>query len=251
MSTTVDDRIIVRGHDLADELIGRRTFTEMFLLDLHGTPQPARHVELVDAVLVTLMEHGITPSTLAARVVLDGAPESTQGAVAAGLLATGSRFLGVIEEVATLVQDVAASDDGQTIAARRVYEHQERGTAVPGFGHNLHSHIDPRVDRLLELAGPDGRHVRALRQLHGALVEATGRPLIANAAGVIGAILSDLGYAPEDVRGFALVARCAGLVAHIADERRSPMGRRVWQQAHDRGTAGARPPNERERQEQS
>jgi citrate synthase len=236
LSVTVDDRIEVRGRDLARELIGHVSFTEMLLLDLHGEPQPPAHVRMVDAVLVALTEHGITPSTLAARLVLDGAPESTQGAVAAGLLATGSRFLGVIEEAAALLRAVAAEEPVEEGARRHVRALLDGGGRVPGFGHNLHAREDPRVEVLLELAereGVAGKCVAALAPLREAVAEATGRPLIPNAAAAVAAVLSDLGYGPDEIRGFALVARCAGVFAHIADERRHPIARAVWQGFHE------------------
>lgn len=239
LSTTIDDRILVRGRDLADELIGRLTFTEMFLLDLHGEEASAPRVRMVDAVLVALMEHGITPSTLAARLVMDGAPESTQGALAAGLLATGSRFLGVVEEVAAFVQVVAvdvAGGDLHSAARRHVASALSRSQRIPGFGHNLHDREDPRVGRLLALAseeGVTGDHIAALHAVHTELQEQTAQPLILNAAGVVGALLTDLGYAPSEVRGFALVARCAGLFAHVIDELRQPIARQIWQRSHE------------------
>lgn len=236
LSETVGDRIEVRGRDLADELIGKVSFTEMMLLDLHGREQSPSHVRLVDAVLVTLMEHGITPSTLAARIVLDGAPESMQGAVAAGLLATGSRFLGVIDDAARLVQSVCAAEEPlDESAIALVREIVSTGRRVPGFGHNLHSREDPRVEALLALAraeGVAGKHVAAVEALREAVAAEVGQPLIPNAAGAVAAILSDLGYAAEDIRGFALVARSAGLFAHIADEQRNPVARGVWQDFH-------------------
>jgi citrate synthase len=235
LSSTVDDRISVRGRDLADELIGRLSFTEMLLLDLHGEEQPAAHVRVVDCVLVALMEHGITPSTLAARLVFDGAPESIQGAVAAGLLATGSRFLGVIEDAAALVQRVCADDPVDDSARACVRAIVAEGGRVPGFGHNLHARGDPRVDSLLQVArteGVVGDHVECLAALREAIAAETGHDLIPNAAGAVGAILSDLGYASQEIRGFALVARCGGLFAHIVDEQRHPIARAVWQGFH-------------------
>ncbi|HEY0816328.1 MAG TPA: citryl-CoA lyase [Pseudonocardia sp.] len=237
VSQTVGDRILVRGRDLADELIGSMTFTEMFLFDLTGQVPTRSHVRIVDAVLVTLMEHGITPSTLAARLVIDGAPESTEGAVAAGLLAVGSRFLGVIEQVATVCGEICTADGGDLPTSARAFVDSARaaGTKVPGFGHNLHEK-DPRVVRLLELAdgeGAVGPHLRALQAVDRCLNDGTGAPLAMNAAGVIGALLADLGYGPSAIRGFGLVARSAGLLAHVVDERANPIARGVWQRAHE------------------
>lgn len=241
ISSTDGDEIIVRGHRLATDLLGKVTLTEMFMLDMDGVlPDPAR-VRMVDAVLVALVEHGITPSTLAARLVLDGAPEAAQGAVAAGLLAVGSRFLGTVEQTADLLQRIVASDgprDGA--AALEIRRLREAGLRVPGLGHNLHSAVDPRVSVLFDLAreeGLYGAHAEALLELQSVATRELGRPLIVNGAGAIGALLSDMGYPPAKVRGFALVARAAGLVAHVVDEQERPMARGVWMEHHHRGEA--------------
>jgi citrate synthase len=239
ISTTEGDEIIVRGHRLAGELLGRVSFTEMFLLDMDGTPADAHRVRMVDAVLVALMEHGITPSTLAARLVLDGAPEATQGAVAAGLLAVGSRFLGTVEQAADMLQRIVstAGMSSEDAARHEVQRVLGSGARIPGLGHNLHSGSDPRVEVLIRIAdeeGLRGAHVDALATVRDVAAGESGRELIVNAAGAIGAILSDMGYAPSAMRGFALVARAAGIVAHVVDEGAHPMAREVWVSAHDR-----------------
>jgi citrate synthase len=239
ISTTEGDEIIVRGHRLAGDLLGRVTFTEMFLLDMDGALPGPHRVRVVDAVLVALMEHGITPSTLASRLVLDGAPEATQGAVAAGLLAVGSRFLGTIEQAAEMLQRIVSpvgipSEDAVQLEVRRLLD---GGLRIPGLGHNLHSGSDPRVDVLIRIAqeeGFRGAHVDVLGRVRDVAARETGRTLIVNAAGAIGAILSDMGYPPSRMRGFALVARAAGIVAHIVDEQAHPIARGVWVRAHDR-----------------
>jgi citrate synthase len=239
ISTTEGDEIIVRGHRLAGELLGRVSFTEMFLLDMDGAPADAHRVRMVDAVLVALMEHGITPSTLAARLVLDGAPEATQGAVAAGLLAVGSRFLGTVEQAADMLQRIVATtgcsrEDAARQEVQRILKSRAR---IPGLGHNLHSDSDPRVEVLIRIAdeeGLRGAHVDTLSTVRDVATGESGRELIVNAAGAIGAILSDMGYAPATMRGFALVARAAGIVAHVVDEQAHPMAREVWVNAHSR-----------------
>jgi citrate synthase len=240
ISTTEGDDIIVRGHRL-EELIGGISFTSMFLLDLDGEMPPPGRVAVADAVLTALMEHGLTPSTVAARLVLDGAPESFQGAIAAGLLSTGSRFLGTVEQVAETVQRLAAEPDLQVAARAEVARAIAAKQRVPGVGHNLHADIDPRVEKLLRVAqsaGSAGRHIDALLEVHKAAEEARGRSFVINAAGAVGAILSDLGYPPPVVRGFAVLARCAGLVAHLADEQRRPIARAIWQPLnHDGGVS--------------
>jgi citrate synthase len=196
---------------------------------------------MVDAILVALMEHGITPSTLAARLVLDGAPEATQGAVAAGLLAVGSRFLGTVEQSADLLQRiVAAGDSVEDTARSEVRRVRAAGDRVPGLGHNLHGQSDPRVAVLSDIArdlGLRAAHAETLDVVQRVAADETGRELIVNAAGAIGAILSDMGYPPSKVRGFALVARSAGLVAHVVDEQQFPIAREVWTERHDHENA--------------
>ncbi|MBS1842807.1 MAG: citryl-CoA lyase [Actinobacteria bacterium] len=238
ISITRGSDIEVRGRQLAAELIGKVGFTEMFLLDLDGElPSPQRR-RVVDTVLVTLMEHGTTPSSLASRLTLEGAPESLQGAIASGLLAVGSRFLGTIDQVAACLQAVVAAggpaDDAATEEVERL---RAAGERVPGVGHNLHAEVDPRPEqlfRVLEEEGFRGAYVEALEAMHGAAEGQLGRPMVLNAAGAVGAALSELGYQPDEVRGFAVVARCAGLFAHIVDERRRPIAREVWQGVHER-----------------
>jgi citrate synthase len=225
LSETVADNILVRGRDLARDLVGSFTFTEMFLLELRGEPAPPEHVRVVDAVLVSVMEHGMTPSALATRLVLDAAPEALQGAVAAGLLGTGSRFLGAMEQAAELLQELDKLEDGTDAASRHVEALLAEGRKLPGFGHNLHAKGDPRVDALIGVAKREGVAGRYCGR-HATLIDAVRelRPdLIPNAAGAIAAVLLDLGFTPEQTRGFA------GLVAHASDEATSHRARAVWE----------------------
>jgi citrate synthase len=240
LSVTTPDDILVRGRPLAGELIGNVSFTEMMLLDLTGELPSPQHVRVVDAVLVAIMEHGITPSTLAARLVLDGAPEAMQGAVAAGLLATGSRFLGTIEDAARLLEAIVADagpgGDLAGAAARQVDALVSARRRVPGMGHNLHRDVDPRVHALLAIAereGTAGRHAEALGELAAAARSRVSHGLVLNAAGAVAALLCDLGHGSSRARGFTLVARCAGLFAHVVDERERPVARAIWQNAHE------------------
>jgi citrate synthase len=233
-----DAPITIAGRNVT-ELIGQTSFTEAFLLSIDGALPERSKARVVDGILVALMEHGITPSSLVTRTVLDGAPESTTGAVAAGLLAIGSQFLGTISEAAALLQRIVHATASDVGLEARVLDEVERITAaggrVPGLGHNLHLESDPRVSLLLDLAreeGAAGVHVRAFEMLPDLAARVMGRQLVPNAAGAIGAILSDLGYDPVAVSGFAVVARCAGLFSHVLDERREPIARSIWQSAN-------------------
>ena len=114
------EAIYVRGANLVDELIGRLTFTEMMYFQLLGQRPTAAQAKILDAVLVTLMEHGITPSTIVSRLIYDSSPESVQAAVAAGLLGVGSTFVGTMEGCAANLEEILAAPDGEAARARRL-----------------------------------------------------------------------------------------------------------------------------------
>ncbi len=222
IATSDATSITVRGEDLA-QLIGELTFTEMMWLQILGVrPSPAQ-VAVVDACLVALMEHGLTPSAIAARMVYGSAPEAMQGAVAAGLLAVGGHFAGTVEGCAQLLARVAGGAD----PARIVAEHR----TLPGFGHDVHKPDDPRTPRLLAVArahGIAGAHVAALEALGRALDAAKGKHVTINATGAMAAVLADAGVPLPVLRGFALIARCAGLVGHVFEEQNSPAMKAMW-----------------------
>jgi citrate synthase len=228
------DAIIIRGRNLADELMGKVTFTELTFLLVRGREPSTGETALLDAVLVSLADHGLTPTALAARLTYTGAPESLQGAVAAGLLGAGSVFLGVVEDTAAFLEPVvesagAGADDVRLGAAARaaVEARLATGGRIPGLGHPVHKQVDPRTPRMYAIAEQHdvlGPHLRALRLVADEHRELTGRALPINGAGVGGAALADLGFPPRIVRGFALLARSAGLVAHLAEEMDRPLG---------------------------
>ena len=232
--TYTTDAIYVRDKSLVDDLIGEVTFTQMMYFQIMGRmPSPAE-VTIVDAVLVTLMEHGITPSAIATRLTAMSAPEAMQGAVAAGLLGVGGQFLGTMEGAARLLTDIVAATDPAAAAYAIARRHRETKTPLPGFGHNLHRPDDPRTPKLLgiaEKAGVAGAHVQALRLLGTAVDEVYGRHITINATGAIAALLGEIGIPVDIMRGFAIVTRAAGLVGHIKEERENPAARYIWETA--------------------
>jgi citrate synthase len=226
IATSTPTTITVRGESLVD-LIGNLTFTEMMWFHIIGARPTADQVAVLDACLVALMEHGLTPSAIAARLVYGAAPEAVQGAVAAGLLGVGGQFAGTAEGCAALLARIAQAADPAGEAARIVTEHR----AIPGFGHDLHKPDDPRTPRLLAIArerGIAGKHVAALELLSTALDAAKRRHITINATGAIAAVLADAGVPPTIMRGFALISRCAGLVGHVAEEQANPAMREMW-----------------------
>lgn len=232
--TYTTDAIYVRDKSLVDELIGEVTFTQMMYFQIMGRMPTAGEVTIVDAVLVTLMEHGITPSAIAARLTAMSAPEALQGAIAAGLLGVGGQFLGTMEGAAKLLTEIVAAPDGMAAAQAIARRHRETKTALPGFGHNLHRPDDPRTPKLLDIArraGVPGRHVAALQTLGAAVDEVYGRHITINATGAIAALLGEIDIPVDIMRGFAIVTRAAGLLGHIKEERENPAARYIWERA--------------------
>jgi citrate synthase len=236
--------ITVAGADLAGDLMGKVSFADLAFRFVAGRFPDERESTLFNAVLVSLADHGITPTVLAARLTYLGAPEALQGAVAAGILGGGSVFLGVSEDTArflvhTLGRAGDSPDDAALAqaAAAAVKELRRDGRRVPGLGHPVHKDVDPRVPRMYELAtglALLGPNLRLLQHVAEASATQSGRRLPINGAGVAGAALADLGFDWRIIRGFALLARTAGVLGHLAEEMRTPMAMPLWQ-AVERG----------------
>jgi citrate synthase len=222
--------IWVRGLDLSADILGTLSFTEVvFLLIVGQIPDPPDR-RLLDAILVSLVEHGLTPSAVVARMNYSVAPESLQGAVAAGLLGVGSRVLGSMEECGQLLTRLdgeVRSGGSRVDAAREIaQEYRAQRKRLPGLGHAIHTAGDPRVGRLFEIAdecGRRGQFVAGLEELARAAELASGRVLPLNVTGAVAALLLELGVPWQLHRGFALISRSAGLVAHIGEEMQRPI----------------------------
>jgi len=233
------EAITVRGRDLATELMGKVTFTEMAFFLTAGRMPSAGETRLFDAALVALADHGLTPSVLAARLTWTGATESLQGAVAAGLLGAGNVFLGVVEDTARFLAEVLTDPEADGAAERAVAAEIAAGRRIPGLGHPVHKVHDPRTPRLYAVAGEAGiptPHLDLLRAVAEAHAAASGKQLPINGAGAAGAAFADLGFPPAIVRGFALLARTAGLVGHLAEEMADPIGPRLWLEVEHRAS---------------
>ena len=235
LGTSTADEIRLLGENLTEDLMGKVGFGELafWLVTLRRpTPQETR---VFEAVLVALADHGFTPTAIAARLTYLSAPDSLQGALAAGLLGGGSRFLGVTEDCGAFLhavleaQDDLPTDDAgwDTLALDAVRHEREAGRYVPGLGHPVHKELDPRTPKLIAIAeeeGLRGPHLRLFEAIGRTHEQVLGRRLPLNGAGVCGAALADLGLPVELLRGFALLARAAGLLGQIAEEARRPIG---------------------------
>jgi citrate synthase len=228
------DDILVRGRSLPREILGKTTFTEMIYFHLTGRDPTPAQTAVLDACLVTLMEHGLTPSAISTRLTYASAPEAMQGAVAAGLLGVGSLFVGTTEGCAELLARIARAADPRAEARAIAHHAREAGTRLPGFGHPLHRPVDPRTVALLAIArerGVSGAHCAALELLAAAVEEEAGRAIGVNATGAVAAVIADAGLPISILRGIALISRCAGLVGHVREEQESPTLRALWESA--------------------
>ncbi len=221
------NKILIRGYPV-DELMGRLSFAEATYLILRGE-LPSRSIgKLFGAVLVSSIDHGVTPpSTLAVRnVATTGAP--LRACAAAGVLGFGAYHGGDIESCMRFIQQgLAHVRQGSTYpeAAERILEGFEaNGTRPPGFGHRIHT-SDPRASRLLQMAHElelDGEHVRMIRTIERVLTarqQAGGPPLPLNVDGAIAGVCADMGFEPELGNALFIIARMPGLIAHANEER--------------------------------
>ncbi len=231
ISQAYPDRVEVRGRDLTADLMGRLTFTEYFHLLLTGREATDEQRFFLDLLLVSIAEHGMMPTNVAARMTLAADPDSLHGAVAAGILGAGPVVLGTSEECAQLLERaqerVAAGDDPAEVAGGIAQTLHGDGDKVPGFGHPIHRPLDPRAERILELAderGVSGPHVVLSRALRDAVADAWGKPLPMNVSLAIAAVMLDLGFSSEVVKAVPILARTAGLLAHLAEERQQALG---------------------------
>jgi citrate synthase len=237
--------------DLARDIIGKVSLGDLAFLELKGRLPTPQESAVFNAMAVTLVEHGMTPSAIAARLTYFGAPESLQGAVAAGLLGLGDRFGGSIEGAARALQEGLGGNgedaDLRTIAVGIVKAHQVHKQVIPGLGHPIHKPIDPRTPRLFAVAaenGLSGRYVELMQLIAVEASLALHRDLPVNATGAIAALASELGIPWRVTRGLAVMARAIGLVAHIQEEIDDPTAAEIWSRVEDE--ASGHPQSERD-----
>jgi citrate synthase len=231
ISQAYPDRVEVRGRDLCGDLMGRLSFTEYFHLLLTGREPTEDQRYFLDVLLVAIAEHGMMPTNVAARMTLSADPGSLQGAVAAGILGCGPVILGTSEACARLLEEaqekVAAGDEPAAVAGEIARAVRAAGGKMPGFGHPVHRPLDPRAERILDLAdarGVAGPHVLLARHLRDAVAEAWGKPLTMNVSMPIAAVMLDVGFSSDTVKAVPILARTAGLLAHLVEEQHHPLG---------------------------
>ncbi|MFC5830363.1 citryl-CoA lyase [Nonomuraea insulae] len=245
------DRVVVHGLDLVTDVLGHVGLGDFAYLELFGRLPDTDESVVFNALVVALVEHGLTPSALVTRLTHLGAPESLQGAVAAGLLGLGDTFVGTMEGAARYCAEAAnepgwRSDDDAlaALAARIAASFLDCRHPVPGIGHPVHKPLDPRAERLFTLArehGVDPANERLVRAVASAAATRTGKILPVNVTGAIGAIATAMSVPPRVVRGLGVMARAIGLVGHLVEEHRQPIAAHVWHDAEQRATASRSP----------
>ncbi|WP_310619635.1 citryl-CoA lyase [Flexibacterium corallicola] len=236
------DKINVHGLDLPNEILGHMNLGDLaFLLLKYRAPTPEES-RVFNAIVLTLVEHGITPSALAARITYMGAPESLQAAVAAGLCGLGTVFVGSMEGAAKMLsaalppEKLGTGVDLKALAKDIVADFRSRKAIVPGLGHPVHKPIDPRTPRLFEIAaenGMAGEYVELIQLVQKEAEQASGKVLPINATGAIGAICCEFQFPWNIVRGIGVMARSIGLVGHILEEQNNPMAFELWQRTEE------------------
>jgi citrate synthase len=236
MGWSTADTIVVRGHDLPGELIGHIDLGGMAFLEIMGRRPTTQEADVFNALLVTLVEHGMTPQAIATRLVNLAAPEALQAAVAAGLCGVGSVFAGGSEQTAKMLQDALRDrpkdDELGPIAVGIVEAHISRRAVIPGLGHPVHKPVDPRTPVLFAIAernGFRGRHVALMEAIGTEAERRMQRSLPINATGAIGAVLCELGFPWAICRGIVVISRAVGLVGHLAEEMRDPLAREIYE----------------------
>lgn len=231
IATSDAHSITVRGHDLVGELIGQIDLTDYFWLLVTGRRATVTQKAVANACLVAIAEHGLVPSVQAARMTLAAGPDAWQGAMAAGLLGMGSVVAGSSEVagryLVELLERGRREGDLEAAVQAGLAELRAARRKVPGLGHPQHSAGDPRADKLLAIAdelGVSGAHVAVLRLLGRLAPEIMQRPLPINVSGAIPALMLDAGWPMEAVKAVPLLARAAGLSAHLYEESQRPIG---------------------------
>ncbi|MVW72972.1 citryl-CoA lyase [Bordetella sp. 15P40C-2] len=229
--TSDEHTIVVRGADLCQDLIGKMDFGDYFYLLVTGRRPDSAASAVLNATLVAIAEHGLVPSVQASRMTLAAAPDALQGAVAAGILGCGSVILGASETAGRLFHEIEsrAGRDGDLVEAARVVVQEYRAArrAIPGYGHPLHKERDPRVARLFEVARDSAaglQYIAIAEAVEKVIPEVVGKDLRLNVSAAIPAVLLGIGFPLSALKGVPILARAAGLIAHLTEEQEAPIG---------------------------
>ncbi|MGW1419981.1 citryl-CoA lyase [Bradyrhizobium manausense] len=217
----------MRGCDSLSQVVGEMTFTQGFYFIVTGRRPTEVQTKVLDAALLILMDHGLTPGALVARLVADSNPDDVQISLAAGILMVGNRFAGTMTGAGLILSDgMAFQGDKQVWAEQVVQDFKKARRRIPGFGHQQYTSGDPRTERLFniaESAGVKGDYIGLIKLLSAAIDKDAKRHIALNVTGALGAVLHEIEFPVGAMRSVAAVGRCAGLAAHIEEERQAPV----------------------------
>jgi citrate synthase len=219
------EKITVRGYSVED-LIGNRSYGEVLYLLLLGKLPTKAEAKLLEAVIISVMDHGVKPPSTIAAVTVANTGGSLNSSVAAGILAINKYHGGAVEDAMKAISEAVklqeAGNLNATESAEKVVENYKlRGERISGFGHRFHA-ADPRTVRLFELAAElniAGKFIEQAKVLEKVLSEKSGKSLPINADGAIAACLCEMNFPPKVANGIFMIARTAGLVAHAVEEQ--------------------------------
>ncbi|MEE2996472.1 MAG: citryl-CoA lyase [Pseudomonadota bacterium] len=225
--TSDTDRFRMRGRDVLSEILGEKSFSETFYLLVTGNELPENHVRTFDACMVILMDHGITPTALVARMVHDSLPEDVQLPMIAGAMMVGNKFAGTMAGAGAIFKEgIEAGGDPHEFARSVIARHKEQKKFIPGYGHPYYFPTDPRSDRMFQIAregGVEGKYIELAKVLSEEIEKSRGKPLTLNVTGALGAVLNEVSFPVEVMRGVAAVSRSAGLIGHVFEEMENPI----------------------------
>jgi len=219
------NRLLLRGYRI-DELMGRITFAQAVFLAIKGELPGENEARMIDAMLVSSVDHGVTPpSCLAARTIAStGSP--LNAALAGGILAISRYHGGAIEHSMKVMEEAVRrkremNKSHEEMAAVIISEYKEKNKRLPGFGHRIHTQ-DPRTIKLFQIAsdlGIAGEYVGMARAIEDAMEQGRGKRLPINVDGAIAALLCEMDFPPQLANAFFILARIPGLVAHVFEEQ--------------------------------
>jgi len=220
------NKLCLRGYRI-DELMGRITYAQGVFLAIKGELPSEGEAQMLDAILVSSVDHGVTPPSCIAARTLASTGNPLNAALAGGILAISRHHGGAIEDSMRLLLEAVRRKNEMKASSRQigsimVKEYGEKHQRLPGFGHRIHTR-DPRTPKLFQIAsdlGIAGEYVEMATALQDAIGENTGKELPINVDGGIAAVLCEMDFPPELANAFFIMARIPGLVAHVYEEKK-------------------------------
>lgn len=241
VSTQAEDTILIRGYPI-EQIIGRLSYTSTLFLTLRGELPSDAQRRMLDAALCAIIDYAKGPSPVTGRMVVSANP-NMGAAMAAAILAQGVYAVSP-QDAGAMLEELAArcttDADMREVARAAAQEARSRRQRLPGMGHPSTMSADPRAERLKACAtelGFWGTRCRLLEALNAEFAAVSGRPLVINVDGMLGAILGDMGFSPHEMAAIAALSMLPGIVANAVEEMRAGVKIRLIQDMEYTGPA--------------